>query len=172
MVFQDPYASLNPLMPVLDSVAEVYEVWNDLRRGEARLRAGENLEHVGLNAEFHREKPRQLSGGQCQRVGIARALACEPDLLIADEPTSALDVSIQADILNLLASLRRERDLAVVLVSHDLAVVRYLTDATLVLYGGEIVESGPTASLMEAPQHPYTKLLLASVPGNRHQPAP
>ena len=167
MVFQDPYASLNPLIPVLDTVAEVYEVWEGLKRRPARLRAAADLELVGLNAEFHGEKPRHLSGGQCQRVGIARALASEPDLLVADEPTSALDVSIQADILNLLVELRHERDLAIVLVSHDLAVVRYLTETTLVLYGGEIVERGPTTQMMEDPQHPYTKRLLDSARGRR-----
>lgn len=167
MVFQDPYASLNPLMPVLDAVAEVYEVWDGHKRHRARLQAAETLDLVGLASEFHHEKPRHLSGGQCQRVGIARALAGKPDLLVADEPTSALDVSIQADILNLLVELRHERELAIVLVSHDLAVVRYLTETTLVLYRGEIVERGATTQMMEAPKHPYTRLLLNSARGTR-----
>ncbi len=170
MVFQDPYASLNPLQSALDAVAEVHQVWDGLSRGDARRRAGEGLERVGLAAVLHQQKPMRLSGGQCQRVGIARALACDPDVLIADEPTSALDVSVQAQILNLLQSLQRERGLGVVLVSHDLSVVRYLTATTLVMYAGEVVERGSTAQLLREPRHPYTDLLLASAPGSRREP--
>lgn len=166
MIFQDPYACLNPLLNVLDTVAEVHEVWNGLSRRDARRRAAEELERVGLDTQFHGERPRRLSGGQCQRVGIARALASRPEVLVADEPTSALDVSLQASLLNLLEKTCRERDLAIVLVSHDLAVVRYLTDTTLVLRGGEVVERGPTAEVMARPQHPYTRTLLASSRGD------
>lgn len=166
MIFQDPFACLNPLLTALDSVAEVYEVWDGLARRDARRRAAGDLERVGLDTQFHGERPRRLSGGQCQRVGIARALASRPEVLVADEPTSALDVSLQASLLILLEEMRRERDLAIVLVSHDLAVVRYLTKTTLVLRAGEIVERGPTAEIMGRPQHPYTKSLLASSRGD------
>jgi oligopeptide/dipeptide ABC transporter ATP-binding protein len=166
MVFQDPYASLNPLQSAVDAVAEVHQVWDGLSRGEARRRAAEGLERVGLASALHAETPKRLSGGQCQRVGIARALACGPDVLIADEPTSALDVSVQAQILGLLQSLQRERSLAVVLVSHDLNVVRCLTAMTLVMYAGKVVESGPTSQLLREPRHPYTDLLLASSRGS------
>jgi oligopeptide/dipeptide ABC transporter ATP-binding protein len=171
MVFQDPYASLNPLRSALDVVAEVHQVWNRLSRRDARSRAHEDLERVGLATALHNEKPRRLSGGQCQRVGVARALACDPEVLIADEPTSALDVSVQAQILNLIQSLQRERGLAVILVSHDLSVVRYMTATTLVMYSGEVVERGATAQLLREPRHPYTDLLLASAPGSGREPA-
>jgi ABC-type dipeptide/oligopeptide/nickel transport system ATPase subunit len=166
MIFQDPYACLNPLLTVLDTVAEVHEVWDGLSRRDARRRAAGELERVGLDAQFHGERPRRLSGGQCQRVGIARALASRPEVLVADEPTSALDVSLQASLLILLEEMCRERNLAIVLVSHDLAVVRYLTETTLVLRAGEIVERGPTTEIMGRPQHPYTQTLLASSRGD------
>lgn len=166
MIFQDPYACLNPLLSVIDTVAEVHEVWSGLSRRDARRRAAEELERVGLDTQFHGSRPRRLSGGQCQRVGIARALAGRPEVLVADEPTSALDVSLQASLLNLLDEMRRERNLAIVLVSHDLAVVRYLTETTLVLRGGEVVERGTTAEVMDRPQHPYTRMLLASSRGD------
>jgi peptide/nickel transport system ATP-binding protein len=149
----------------------VHQVWDGLSRRDARGQAREDLERVGLATALHDEKPRRLSGGQCQRVGVARALACDPDILIADEPTSALDVSVQAQILNLLQSLQRERGLGVVLVSHDLSVVRYLTATTLVMYAGEVVERGATAQLLREPRHPYTDLLLASAPGGGREPA-
>ncbi len=165
MVFQDPYACLNPLMTVLDAVAEVHEVWDGLSRSDARRQAAEGLERVGLGSQFHNVRPRSLSGGQCQRVGIARALAADPEVLVADEPTSALDVSLQASLLNLLEDLRRARDLAIVLVSHDLAVVRYLTDSVLVMRDGEVVEHGSTVTVMESPRHSYTQTLLASTKG-------
>ena len=112
-----------------------------------------------------RRRPRELSGGQCQRVGIARALACSPSVLIADEPTSSLDVSVQAQILNLLLELRRQRELALVLISHDLAVIRYMTEEALVMKEGQVVERGSTYQLLEAPGHPYTQSLVESIPG-------
>ncbi len=165
MIFQDPYGSLNGGMSGLDAVAEVLEHWEGLGRREARDRAGELLTQVGLPKDAMRRRPRELSGGQCQRVGIARALACSPSVLIADEPTSSLDVSVQAQILNLLLELRRQRELALVLISHDLAVIRYMTEEALVMKEGQVVERGSTYQLLEAPGHPYTQSLVESIPG-------
>jgi oligopeptide/dipeptide ABC transporter ATP-binding protein len=165
LVFQDPYASLNPGQTARQTVAEVFQVWEGLSRREARARAGEALAEVGLSGDACDRRPGQLSGGQCQRVGIARALACQPALIVADEPTSSLDVSVQAQILNLLVGLRERRGLALVLVSHDLSVIRYLTDETLVMYRGSVVERGPTEEIFSSPDHPYTRLLLDSIPG-------
>jgi oligopeptide/dipeptide ABC transporter ATP-binding protein len=170
MVFQDPYGSLNPLMRVIDAVAEPVQYWHQVDRKAALARAAELLNETGLAEAAMARRPGDLSGGQCQRVGIARALACEPQILIADEPTSALDVSVQAQILNLLLRLRRERGLALVLVSHDLAVVRYMTEHALVMNSGRVVEQGPTKDLLESPRHPYTRVLVDSIPG-REGPA-
>jgi oligopeptide/dipeptide ABC transporter ATP-binding protein len=165
MVFQDPYGSLNPRLTARSAVAEVFEVWSRCSRRNALERAEALLADVGLGPEDAARRPGELSGGQCQRAGIARALACEPDILVADEPTSALDVSVQAQILNLLVRLRHERGLALVLVSHDLAVVRYMTEETLVMYRGRIVERGRTDEVFGAPRHPYTRILIDSIPG-------
>lgn len=166
MIFQDPYGSLNPWLTPRKAVAEVFEVWNSIPRSEADKRAEDLLREVGLSLDAIDRRPARLSGGQCQRVGIARALACDPRILVADEPTSSLDVSVQAQILNLLASLRERRGLALVLISHDLAIVRYATDEALVMYGGYVVERGPTETLFTDPRHPYTRVLVDSVPGN------
>ena len=165
MIFQDPYGSLNPGLSALEAVTEVLDVWERLGRRSASQRAAELLDRVGLSPDAMRRRPRELSGGQCQRVGIARALACSPTVLVADEPTSSLDVSVQAQILNLLLDLRAQNQLALVLISHDLAVVRYMTDEALVMLEGRIVERGATAQLLEAPAHPYTQRLVASIPG-------
>jgi oligopeptide/dipeptide ABC transporter ATP-binding protein len=165
MVFQDPYGALNPWMSAKQAVAEVFQVWQSASRREAGERADEVLEEVGVPPDARARRPSQLSGGQCQRVGIARALAADPSVLIADEPTSSLDVSVQAQILNLLSSLRQSRGLAIVLISHDLSVVSHVTDETLVLFGGRLVERGPTDAVLSAPAHPYTRVLLDSVPG-------
>ena len=165
MIFQDPYGSLNPGLSALGAVAEVLEVWERLGRRSASQRAAELLDRVGLPPDAMRRRPAELSGGQCQRVGIARALACSPTVLVADEPTSSLDVSVQAQILNLLLDLRAQAELALVLISHDLAVIRYMTDEALVMLEGRIVERGATAHLLEAPSHPYTQRLVASIPG-------
>jgi peptide/nickel transport system ATP-binding protein len=164
MVFQDPYGSLNAWRTPIETVAEVLRNWNHLRRREAIGRAAMLLTEVGLSDDAMHRLPHRLSGGQCQRVGIARALAADPAVLIADEPTSALDVSVQAQILNLLRNLRETRGLALVLISHDLSVINYATERAVVMYGGRIVEQGPTQEVMTAPAHPYTQLLVDRAP--------
>lgn len=165
MVFQDPYASLNPMLSAQATVAEVIRVWDGAKANVAASRAEAVLAEVGLTGEITHRRPAGLSGGQRQRVGIARALACGPQVLVADEPTSALDVSVQANVLNLLLDLRASRGLALVLISHDLSVVDYLTERAMVMYQGKVVESGPTRSLLSDPQHPYTRELIDSIPG-------
>lgn len=170
MIYQDPYTSLNPRMTAIETVAEVFHVWDGLRAGAARERARALLDEVGLPRKAMELRPTRLSGGQCQRIGIARALAASPQLLVADEPTSSLDVSVQAQILNLLLELRASRGLAMVLISHDLSVVRYMTERALVMFGGRVVEEGPTAQLFSEPAHPYTRLLVESLPGRDAAP--
>ena len=165
MIFQDPYASVNPRLTARATVAEVFRVWDGVPRDEADERAARLLAEVGLPRDAFDRRPTRLSGGQCQRVGIARALACSPRALGADEPTSSLDVSGQAQILNLILELRATHDLALVLISHDLAVVRYVTEQALVMYRGRVVEQGPTGRLFEEPAHPYTRALVDSIPG-------
>jgi oligopeptide/dipeptide ABC transporter ATP-binding protein len=152
-------------MTALQMVAEVFRHWDGLNPASAKNAAKALLKEVGLSPEVFDVRPARLSGGQCQRIGIARALACRPSVLIADEPTSALDVSVQAQILNLLMDLRESRGLALLFVSHDLRVVRWITDYLVVLYGGVIVEEGPTEELFDRPFHPYTRALVASLPG-------
>lgn len=166
MIFQDPYGALNPMLTAHQTVMEVLRVTGGMPRSRASARATEILCEVGLGDEVARRRPPSLSGGQCQRVGIARALACDPRVLVADEPTSSLDVSVQAQILNLLVDLREQRGLSLVLISHDLAVVDYVTQDALVMYRGRIVERGPTHSLLVCPRHPYTRALVDSIPGN------
>ncbi len=164
LIFQDPYSSLDPRMSAEDIVGEAFTV-HGLSRGAARRRrVAELLERVGIDPAFAKRRPREFSGGQRQRIGIARALACEPELLVADEPVSALDVSVQAQILRLLAELRREMGLAILFVSHDLAVLRQISDRVAVMYMGQIVETGPVASVLESSRHPYTRSWLESVP--------
>ncbi|MFT3863797.1 MAG: ABC transporter ATP-binding protein [Solirubrobacterales bacterium] len=165
MIFQDPYGALNPWLTARETVAEVFHFWERLPGREAAARAESLLGEMGLNKSTMGRRPGELSGGQCQRVGIARALACDPDVLIADEPTSALDVSVQAQILNTLVDLRESRDLALVLISHDLAVVRYASEEVLVMYSGHVVERGPTADMLATPLHPYTGILVDAIPG-------
>ena len=160
MIFQDPLGALNPWLTARDAVAEAVRHWYATSREEARQRAGDLLAETGLSREAMDRRPKQLSGGQCQRVGIARALACQPAVIVADEPTSALDVSVQAQILNLLMALQESHDLALVLISHDLSVIRHMTDDAVVMYSGRIVERGPTTQLMDRPAHPYTRLLV------------
>lgn len=167
MIFQDPYGALNPLMTAKQAVAEVFRHWDRIPHREAIERAEELLAETGLSRDAMGRRRRELSGGQCQRVGIARALACGPDLLIADEPTSALDVSVQGQILNTLIRLREERGLALILISHDLGVVRYMTDSALVMYAGRVVERGGTRDLLTAPAHPYTRVLVDSIAGGQ-----
>jgi peptide/nickel transport system ATP-binding protein len=163
MVFQDPYSSLDPRMTVGDTIAEAAP---RAARGHGRGREEVNrlLELVGLDAERALAYPGALSGGQRQRVAIARALAGQPDVIIADEITSALDVSIQGTVLNLVRSLQRELKLSMLFISHNLAVVRYVSDLIAVMYLGRIVEFGPAAEVLGNPQHDYTRELLAAVP--------
>jgi len=165
MIFQDPYASLDPRMTVLDIVAEPLLLHERYRsRREAAAEVLRLLETVGLEEDAMRRYPHEFSGGQRQRIGIARAIALEPKLIIADEPVSALDVSIQAQVVNLLASLQKERGLSYLFIAHDLGVVRYLSHSVAVMYLGKIVERAGTEELFEAPGHPYTRALLAAVP--------
>ena len=165
MVFQDPTDSLNPRFTAEEAIAEPLKLLASLGRGALRARVAELATQVGLPAELLARFPHQLSGGQKARVGIARALAVRPDLLILDEPTAALDVSVQAVVLQLLERLRRELGLSMIFVSHDLNVVRLLTERVAVMYLGEIVEVGPSDEVFRAPLHPYTRALISSIPG-------
>ena len=164
MVFQDSYSSLNPRMTVAESIAYAPRM-HGLAAQQAYDRAETLLGQVGLNPRtYARRYPHELSGGQRQRVNIARALCAVPRILVADEIVSGLDVSVQAQLLNLLLALRRQRSIAMLFISHDLSVVRYLCDRVLVMYRGDVVEQGPTEKVFLSPQHPYTRKLLAAVP--------
>ncbi len=176
MVFQDSYASLNPRLTLEDSIAFGPKV-HGMKAPQARLLARDLLGKVGLRPEtFANRYPHEISGGQRQRVNIARALALSPRLVILDEAVSALDKSVEAQVLNLLVDLKREFGLTYIFISHDLNVVRYISDRVLVMYLGEVVELGPVDSLWDAPAHPYTRALLAAMPSsdpdNRTQSAP
>jgi oligopeptide transport system ATP-binding protein len=171
MVFQDPYSSLNPRLTVGGMLRELLRVHNVVPRAEVTDFSRELLTLVGLGEEALAAYPRQFSGGQRQRVAIARALALRPDILIADEPVSALDVSVQATILNLLRDLRAELGLSLLLISHNLAVVRHLCDRVAVMYLGRIIEVAPTEQLFRSPGHPYTRGLLAAIPRLRQSAA-
>ncbi|MCF8534233.1 MAG: ATP-binding cassette domain-containing protein [Reyranella sp.] len=162
-VFQDPFSSLNPLARVADIVAMPLRAQGNVDRAEVTRRVDEILARVGLTTEMGRRLPTELSGGQRQRVAIARALVLRPRIVVCDEPTSALDVSVQAQILNLLAELRRELGLTYLFISHNLAVVEHVASEVAVMYLGRIVERRPTQALFHQPEHPYTKALLASV---------
>lgn len=165
VVFQDPLASLDPRMTVGEIVAEPLRVHApELDRGARRERVADILQRVGLSADVINRYPHEFSGGQCQRIGIARAMVLRPKLLVCDEPVSALDVSIQAQIVNLLADLKRDFGMSILFVSHNLAVVRKLCERVLVLYLGKPMEIAPTAALYAGPRHPYTQGLLAAVP--------
>lgn len=164
LIFQDPYSSLNPRMTVnqiLSDPMDVHSVFTGKKR-EARLAF--LLETVGLSPEQGRRYPHEFSGGQRQRIGIARALALDPTVIIGDEPVSALDVSIQAQIINLLMDLKKDFDLSLIIISHDLAVIEYLCDRILVMYLGKIIEEAPYSSLYNTPKHPYTQALLSAAP--------
>ena len=164
IVFQDPYASLNPRLTIRHTVEEMLRVHRLRPRPQVRARATELLDLVGLPPRTFDSRPAGLSGGQRQRAAIARALALEPDVLVADEPTTALDVSVQAVILQLFAQLRDDLGLAILLITHNLAVVSAMCDRIAVMYLGQIIEQAPARALLAAPRHPYTKRLLAAVP--------
>jgi oligopeptide transport system ATP-binding protein len=165
IIFQDPLASLNPRLRVGEIIAEPLEIFlGQLSARERRQRVGEMLERVGLSADMAARYPHEFSGGQCQRIGIARAMILRPRLLICDEPVSSLDVSIQGQIVNLLADLQSQWGTALLFISHNLAVVRHLCHRVLVIYRGRLIEIAPRDALFAAPRHPYTQALLAAVP--------
>lgn len=165
MIFQDPYASLNPRMKVSDIIAEGIDIHGLAKTNEERMeRVYELLETVGLNREHANRYPHEFSGGQRQRIGIARALAVKPEFIIADEPISALDVSIQAQVVNLLKNLQREKGLTYLFIAHDLSMVKYISDRIGVMYFGKMVELAPSDDLYKNPLHPYTKSLLSAIP--------
>lgn len=165
MIFQDPYASLNPRLKVMDIVAEgidIHHLATDKR--DRKKRVYDLLETVGLSKEHANRYPHEFSGGQRQRIGIARALAVEPEFIIADEPISALDVSIQAQVVNLLLKLQRERGITFLFIAHDLSMVKYISDRIAVMHFGKIVEIGPAEEIYQNPLHNYTKSLLSAIP--------
>ena len=164
MIFQDPYSSLNPRLTIGSTIAEGIRIHRLARGADVERRVGELLDQVGLPRTSYLRYPHEFSGGQRQRVGIARALAVEPDIIVADEPVSALDVSVQAQIINLLADLQKDLGLTYLFVAHDLGVVEHVSSRISVMYLGRIVESAPATELFAAPLHPYTEGLLASIP--------
>lgn len=165
IIFQDPYSSLNPRMKVLDIVGEALTIHRLVKnKRDYRLRVGELLQQVGLNPEMANRYPHEFSGGQRQRIGVARALAVEPQFIVADEPVSALDVSIQAQLINLLKDLQQELGLSYLMIAHDLAIVRHVSDRIAVMYLGKLMEVASWTNLYENPLHPYTTALLSAVP--------
>jgi len=165
IIFQNPYSSLNPRMSVEKILKEPLIIHENFSKKEQKKRVIDLLEMVGLNEGVLGRHPHEFSGGQRQRIGIARALALNPEFIVADEPVSALDISIQAQILNLMQQLKKDLNLTYLFISHDLSVIRYICDRVAVMYLGEIVETAPVKELFENPKHPYTQALLSSVPG-------
>ena len=164
MIFQDPFSSLNPRMTLADIVGEPLRVNHVVPETEIEDRVADLLRRVGLRPEYLRRYPNAFSGGERQRVGLARALALDPRLVVADEAVSALDVSVRAQILNLMKDLQEDENLTYLFISHDLGMVEYMADEVVVMYVGRVVETGPTAELYRRPQHPYTEALLSAVP--------
>jgi oligopeptide transport system ATP-binding protein len=165
MIFQDPYASLNPRLKIADVIAEGIDIHGLAKTKEERInRVYELLETVGLNKEHANRYPHEFSGGQRQRIGIARALAVEPEFIIADEPISALDVSIQAQVVNLMKKLQKDKGLTYLFIAHDLSMVKYISDRIGVMYFGKMVELAPAEELYKNPLHPYTQSLLSAIP--------
>jgi len=162
LIYQDPFSSVDPRFRARDIVAEPWTIHRLYDKAERRRRADELLERVGIDPATGDRRPASFSGGQLQRIGIARALALEPELIICDEPVSALDVSVQGQILNLLMDLQAERGLSYLFIAHDLAVVRHISDRVSVMYAGRIVESGPRDEIFDTPGHPYTRALLTA----------
>ena len=173
IMFQDPYASLNPRMTVADIIAEPLDIMGVYKTKEDRLRRiVEMMEVCGINKTFLNRYPHEFSGGQRQRIGIARALSIKPKIIVCDEPVSALDVSIQSQIINLLMDLRQQFQLTMVFISHDLGVVKYISNRVMVMYLGKAAELSPTGELFQNPLHPYSKILLSSMPvigGNKFE---
>lgn len=167
MVFQDPYSSLNPRQTARGAVAEAVKIRQGLSNANAKIEASRLLQSIGIGDALTNRLPELLSGGQRQRISVARALAAEPSLLIADEPTSALDQSAQAQLLNLLRRIQAERHLAILFISHDLGIIRYLTDRVYVMKHGRVVESGNTEEVFLNPQEDYTNALIESIPGTK-----
>jgi peptide/nickel transport system ATP-binding protein len=164
MIFQDPFASLNPRMRVRDIIGEAPRVHGQVRRNQVEAHVEEMMLRVGLDPDFKRRYPHQFSGGQRQRLGIARALAVAPEFIVCDEAVAALDVSIQAQVLNLFMKLRQDFGLTYLFISHDLSVVEHLSDRVAIMYLGRVVELAPTEELFATPNHPYTQALLREVP--------
>lgn len=165
MVFQDPYSSLNPRQRAWEAVAEAVRAWQGLGGQDAKKEAFRLLRAMGISEEQAQQFPKRLSGGQRQRVSVARALAPKPKILIADEPTSSVDQSAQAQLLNLLSQLQKDFGLAILFISHDLGLVRYLTSRVYVMKKGDVVEEGDTVHVFDFPRHDYTQLLISSIPG-------
>ena len=164
MIFQDPYASLNPRMTVFDTLAEPMLLHRVCSKAELPQKISELMETVGLAPRFAKKYPHEFSGGQRQRIAVARALALKPKLIVADEPVSALDVSIQSQILNLLADLSKKFNLTMIFISHDLSVIRHICQRVAVMYLGKIVELADTQELFAKPMHPYTQALISAIP--------